>query len=521
MRKSPQTTIEEDVVNTHVAKGDHRGVIANRDSEESEALAILNRRLQSYVDAQRIMREGIEASQLKIDQLTKAHAAQLQRMEANMRQTQEETRTLVSQHIDANGKLVETNRTLSSELAAEKAKNIMLVDELRPLRAAYLDLVERSKTLPEQINELETELLEKDRKIQEMLLTISKEKEKFTETLEKLEKKLAISEEEARSRGKVEEEEFRFLETENAALRQRIVSLTELQASAVEAVERAEKDVEDIREFSERTSRSLQNEKSTSSTLLKRIDHIEQRSAIDRETAALELQKIREQLENERAQAVLRDEAYLALEGNNKVLQNEIQKFDSILRDEEETVAAKSPKAPKAPSPSSSSMLKKRLRDVTADVETSLSKKGTIIPSNTSEFETSSSADLADHICIVNRSGDPDGFPLKGYELVADMQGLRKSFVIPEIKLRPGKELKVFCGPGARAAIRAANRDGRGGENLLWSDEWIWGEEGALMQLFDPAGTRVDAVRSARHLETAIDGSFETNPKDASTCIIS
>jgi hypothetical protein len=494
------------------------------DSKDSEELEVLHRRLQSYVDAQRIMREGIEASQLKIDQLTKAHAAQLQRMESTMRQSQEEAKVIIVKHQEANANLIETNRALATELAAEKARNAVLVDELRPLREAYIDLEERCKSWPEKIEQLEMAISEKDKKAQEMMNAFSIERERVAETIEQLERKIVIAAEEARQSGKEEGETIvsRHFEAENTALRQRISALTELQASAVEAVERAEKDVEDMRDFSERTSRSLQNEKSTSSTLLKRIDQIEQRSAIDREAAALEIQKIREQLENERSRNILRDEAYLALEGTNKSLQSELKKFDTILRTEEETVvatavAAKSPRSSSPTSPSSSAMLKKRLREASADVESTVSKKGV----STVVWEEDSGADLADHICIVNRSGDPEGFPLKGYELVAEMQGLRKSFVIPDVNLPPGKELKVFCGPGARSAIRAANREGRGGENLLWSDEWIWGEDGALMQLFDPSGVRVDAVRSARHIEAnAIDVTSAGKDGGGSTCII-
>lgn len=486
--------------------------------ESDDELAVLHRRLQSYVDAQRIMREGIEASQLKIDQLTKAHAAQLQRMETTMRTSEEETKSMLIKHQEANASLIETNRSLSRELAAEKAKNVLLVDELRPLRAAYIDLEEKSKKWPETIELLQLTIQDKDRKAQEMMNAISIERDKVAETIELLEQRIATAAGEARDRGKAEGESLvsRHFEAENSALRLRLTALTELQASAVEAVERAEKDVEDMRDFSERTSRSLQNEKSSSSTLLKRIDHIEQRSAADREAAALEIQKIREQLEIERSRSILRDEAYLALEGSNKTLQSELQKFDSILRTEEETAATTAAKSPRAPSPSSSSsMLKKRLREASADVELT-SKKGPI-----AVWEEESS-DLADHICIVNRSGDIDGFQLKGYELVAEMQGLRKSFVIPDVNLGPGKELKVFCGPGARSAIRAANREGRGGQNLLWSDEWIWGQEGALMQLFDPSGARVDAVRSARHIEAnAIDGIAIGKDGGGSTCTIS
>jgi len=484
--------------------------------EDADELAILNRRLQSYVDAQRIMREGIEASQLKIDQLTKAHAAQLQRMEATMRTSEEETKSMLIKHQEANASLIEANRSLSRELAAEKAKNVLLVDELRPLRAAYMDLEGKCKSWHETIESLQLTIQDKDRKAQEMMTAISIERDKVAETIEHLEQRIATAAGEARGRGKAEGEAL----AENSALRLRLTALTELQASAVEAVERAEKDVEDMRDFSERTSRSLQNEKSTSSNLLKRIDLIEQRSAADREAAALDIQKIREQLEIERSRSILRDEAYLALEGNNKTLQIELQKFDSILRTEEETAVTTAAKSPRAPSPSSSSsMLKKRLREASAaDVElTSMELTSKKEPIAVWEEESS---DLADHICIVNRSGDI--FQLKGYELVAEMQGLRKSFVIPDVNLGPGKELKVFCGPGARSAIRAANREGRGGQNLLWSDVWIWGQEGALMQLFDPSGARVDAVRSARHIEAnALDGIAIGKDGGGSTCTIS
>ena len=136
------------------------------DSKDSEELEVLHRRLQSYVDAQRIMREGIEASQLKIDQLTKAHAAQLQRMESTMRQSQEEAKTIIVKHQEANANLIETNRALATELAAEKARNAVLVDELRPLREAYIDLEERCKSWPEKIEQLELSISEKDKKAQ-------------------------------------------------------------------------------------------------------------------------------------------------------------------------------------------------------------------------------------------------------------------------------------------------------------------------------------------------------------------